>query len=650
MLLIFNYLLYIVYLIYKYIGYRLVNHLFKKKLKKISTNQKNSSIDINFNKSLNITVNALCLDKFQNKNIRSVNIDTYKLVYNYKNNISLHIINNLEINIDESIENIDTKILCKLIYSKIDNLEQYIEKGLILTDKLISYIVKNQKIVIKNLTIKFNKCAVKLNNVVVYKNAENYKLLIKTIYFSTPSFNFIKLFNLSLVYKKDVYLSISKVDMKIIENVDTVLDLIQNFKAIYLNYNTDDEIAIIPIISINSLKLNFKNYNNIVLNITGLNIVHNSYLKLTYLWVKNYKKTIISIYGILYKYSKNELFSDKIELNLYESTCHKIYLSLNKFIKKKRIPKKHIDLLNEMSDALVNSYIFKKTVKKLNPNINSNNFDIDTSIYNDFPEDLTESFIVVKKNTNKLINSYLKKNYIKKTCINVHNLFINLYSNGIIRSKWNLKNIEYNAILNDEINIYINDWTIINNTTKLVENENKRKNILSIFYTDGKVELQFSTLILNLVIDEFIFIYNIIEKNVNYINKVLYSSYSLNYVGQDFFIKYFKLQQINCVVSYYPKKCGYYRFFGNMSELYKNIKYRNISLKLVYISIYYPTDFSDLLRTILRKWLVDIKKNQINNIINGTKFNMLIDNTPITITKNVFKSISKAISLLISLI
>jgi len=424
---------------------------------------------------------------------------------------------------------------------------------------------------------------------------------------------------------------------------------------LYLKYNTDDEISIVPIISINSLKFNFKNYNNIGFNITGLNIVPNSYLKLTYLWVKNYKKKIISIYGILYKYNKNELFCDKIDLNIYKSTCHKIYLSLNTFIKKKRIPKKHLDLLNEMTDALVNSYILTKTSGgEENRGSDRDSGGNENHVYNSFPEnlsdDLSESFIVVKKNTNKLINSYLKKNYIKKTYISVDNLDINLYSNGEIRSKWHLECVEYDVIINDEINIFIKDWTIINNSTKLIENGNKGKNILSIFYTDGKLELQFSTLILNLIIDEFIFIYTIIEKNTSYITKLLYPSYSINYIGQDFFIKYFKLQQINCIVSYYPKKCGYYKFFGNMSELYKNIKYRDISLKLVYISIYYPTDFNDLLKTILREWLVDIKKNQINKIINGTKFNMLINNAPITMTKNAFKSISKSISVLISLI
>ena len=86
------------------------------------------------------------------------------------------------------------------------------------------------------------------------------------------------------------------------------------------------------------------------------------------------------------------------------------------------------------------------------------------------------------------------------------------------------------------------------------------------------------------------------QKNIIFIKKILYSSYSLNYIGSDFFIKYLRIQQINCIVSYYPKKCSYYKLFGNMSEIYKNIKYKDIDLRLIYISVYYPADFQIYLK------------------------------------------------------
>ena len=170
LLLILHYLLYTLYLIYKYVGFRLVNYLFKKKLKKLSSKYENSSIYLHFNKNLDILIKNIYLDKFQNKNIKSIDIDIYRLLYYPKKNIAVYHIDNFKITIDESIENIDTIVLCKIIYSKINNLEKYIEEGLNLTDKIINYILKNKKFIIKNVSIHFNSSIIKLNGVVIYKN------------------------------------------------------------------------------------------------------------------------------------------------------------------------------------------------------------------------------------------------------------------------------------------------------------------------------------------------------------------------------------------------------------------------------------------------------------------------------------------------
>ena len=653
LLLILHYLFYILYFLYKYIGFRLVNHLFKKKLKKLSSKYENSSIYLHFNKNLDILIKNIYLDKFQNKNIKSVGIDRYRLLYYPEKNIAVHHVDNLKITVDESIENIDTMILSKIIYSKINNLEKYIEEGLNLTDRIINYILKNQKIIIKNVSIRFNSSTIKLNGVIIYKNLTNYKSSIKFIYFSTPLYNFIKIYNISIVYKKQVYLSVDTINIKIIENLEVLLGLIDNFKVLYDKYNKEEENPIIPIVSVNNIKISFKNFNNICLHVSGLNLVHTEYIKCTYLYVKNYKKIILKTDGVIYKFNKNSLFVDNVELNIYETTSHKIYLSLNKYIKKKTITKKHIDLLGEISSVLINSYIGKEKCRAthITNNTMMNDSVIEENLSDtEFPEDLSESFIVKKKNTNKLINSYIKKNYIKKTSLIIDKIQINLFNDNNIRSIWALKSIEYNVIINNEITITVDDLTIMNNNKLLIDNHNKQKKSLIIFYNNGKTEIQFGTLILNVEIDEFLSIYSIIEKNVYYINKLLCPSYSLNYIDNNFFIKHIVLQETNCIVNYFPKNCSYYKLFGNINEIYKNIDYKNISLKLIYVSNYYPYDFKELFKTILKEWLVDIKKNQIKNIIDSTKFNILINNTPLTITKNCIKSINKAISLLLSLL
>ena len=103
------------------------------------------------------------------------------------------------------------------------------------------------------------------------------------------------------------------------------------------------------------------------------------------------------------------------------------------------------------------------------------------------------------------------------------------------------------------------------------------------------------------------------------------------------------------MVSYYPKKCSYYTFFGNITEIYKNIDYEEMLINLAYINLYYPIDFQDVLKNVLKIWLTDIKEKQINNIIKSTKFNFLFNNTPLYITKYLIGLINQLISLVSNL-
>jgi len=250
---------------------------------------------------------------------------------------------------------------------------------------------------------------------------------------------------------------------------------------------------------------------------------------------------------------------------------------------------------------------------------------------------------VTKKSSNLLIDSYINKSYIKKLIINLDFLIINIYDNNLIRSQSIIENLEYNNIINNEINIYIYDWEIKSNSDYLIRKKSNLNNILNINYFNGELDLSFSNIILNLNIDEFLFIFNTLNQNVLYINRLLYSNYNLDYIGKEFLIRRLKIHPLKCWVSYYPKKCSYYKFLGNITELYKNIDYQNMLLNLNYINLYYPNDFQDLLKTVLKIWLTNIKENQIKNIIKSTKFNLLINNTPLNITKYLIRILNDLI-------
>ena len=56
-----------------------------------------------------------------------------------------------------------------------------------------------------------------------------------------------------------------------------------------------------------------------------------------------------------------------------------------------------------------------------------------------------------------------------------------------------------------------------------------------------------------------------------------------------------------------------------------------------------------MFKKIFKIWINDIYKNQLNNIILGTKFSSTINNTPVIFTKNILLSIKKLYTIFISI-
>uniref|UniRef100_A0A6C0IYC9 Uncharacterized protein n=1 Tax=viral metagenome TaxID=1070528 RepID=A0A6C0IYC9_9ZZZZ len=608
------FLINLLYFFNKFIGHYIANFFARKKLKKLSSEYKKFSINI---KSKNgIYLDNIYLDKLRIDYIDKITCDSYKLLYTKS---FLHILDKVFIIFNDNYEKksyLEPESDIKFI-----NLENMINNGLDNMQKILDYLLLSHKFIIKHLSLLYCIYKFSFNNFVIVKKNDFYSFKINYIDFFIDSIKTIKLKNISASYQSTIDIVIEHIDLKIVKFED-IIDVIDKLKKLNSGESTDIKYKIV----LKNIHISFKNINIISVIVRNL-CINNEKISLDKIDIINFKKKIVKLDNIRYNLKRNSFKCKEFKIDLYKSTFHKIYLSLNKYIKKKKMTKDNINEHNNISDILIDSYInYSKTV-------NEKNDSIETNYLYDIPNNLSESFIVTKKTDNLLIDSYINKSYIKKLIFNLDTFIINIYDNNCIRSQSIIRNLEYNNIINNEINIYINNWEIKNNVDYLIRKKNNINNILNINYYNGELDLSFSNLVLNLIIDEFIFIYNTLNQNILYLNKLLYNNYNQDYIGKAFFIKHIKIHPLMCSVSYYPKKCSYYKFLGNITEIYKNIDYENMLLNLVYINLYYPSDFQDLLKNVLKTWLTDIKENQIKNIIKSTKFNALINNTPVNITK-----------------
>lgn len=608
------FLINLLYFFNKFIGHYIVNFFARKKIKKLSSKYKKFSINIKTKNS--IYLDNIYLDKLRLDYINKISCDSYKLLYTKS---FLHILDEVFIIFNDNYEkksNLESESDIKFT-----NLENMINNGLDNIQKIIDRLLLSHKFITKNLFLLYCIYKFSFNNFVIVKKNNLYSFKINYIDFFIDSLKIIKFKNISASYKSTIDIVVEHIDLKIVKFED-IIDVIDKLKKLNSGESTDIKYKIV----LKNIHISFKNINIISVIVRNL-CINNEKISLDKIDIINFKKKIVKLDNIKYNLKRNSFKCERFEIDLYKSTFHKIYLSLNKYIKKKKMTKDNINEYNNISDILIDSYI------NYSKKVNEKNNDIEPKYLYDIPNNLNESFIITKKTDNLLIDSYINKSYIKKLMFNLDTLIINIYDNNYNRCQSIIKNLEYNSIINNEINIYINNWEIKTGVDYLIRKKNNTSNILNINYLNGELDLSFSNLILNLNIDEFIFIYNTLNQNIKYLNKLLYSNYNQDYISKAFFIKHIKIHPLMCSVSYYPKKCSYYKFLGNITELYKNIDYENMLLNLVYINLYYPSDFQDLLKNILKTWLTDIKENQIKNIIKSTKFNALINNTPVNITK-----------------
>jgi len=424
------------------------------------------------------------------------------------------------------------------------------------------------------------------------------------------------------IHIKDVYF----------HSIDNLYEVIEKLKKIKIVSDNDDNMDIkITVDNVHGLKIH---KNKLRIQLYNITIDPYKYLHCSELHFYCFRRNIIAVYNIILNFNKNELIIDKLLVNIYNSLCHKLYLSLDIYISKTsvKLPTSCKKTKYNLSNKTLLNYIDDKQITAFDDKYDS--------IYDEnIPNDLTSSFIIDKNKISDLISSYMKPGENIELNIMIDKFNADFIENNKVKTDWEFSNFNYSVTKTGETHISTGNWKICNNNI-LILNKVKGVNIVHILYKSNKVDVTIANISINIIPDIFAFTYKIISNNVKYINKLLYNCYNSDFIIDDFFIKYISIPSFNVKLTYIPASCDYYKIlFGNTNEKYNMINYENIHLISKNISIHYPYNFSLLFSTILKMWLNDVSENQIGQIIKGTKFKYTVDNTPLNLSKDMYKHI-----------
>ena len=618
------------------------NYFYKKNIKKYSNNCNTYISDIVIKKNcLDICIKNLVLNKtipFINKiKINKFNIllfpNKYIVPFSFVifNTIFLEFKDIYEFNLKSiPVNNIKIK----------SNLDKKINLGLDKLARILKFITDKQQYLIKNFIIKFFQFKINCKNFIVKKNGNKYILNSKLIILLYSNFKFIKITEFNIYFDKYINIIIKDIIINIDDkfiNLKEIYEIINKLKIIVDN-DPDSEIKL----HINKITIKYNNINNYNINIINIDFKNNKLL-IENIVIKSFLKEILTINTITINLIKFKLKIENIFINLYKSLGNKLKISLSKYIKKTNIKNKNFKFLGiNINKSYIRDIVNKKSLP----------FGLD---YIDLsPNNIEKSFLITDS---KKINirsedihcEYIKTNIFLKYYILVNKFNINFFERNKIIVKWVVNKFEFNYSLNKNIYFSCNDWLMVNSNNIILQKKLYKNSspLLVINYTQNKLNITFSSIYLNIEPEIYIGLYNIIHQNIEDINKMFFHNYSSNYIDSDFFIKYLYINNFNIKLFYYPKNCSYYSIlFGNLNEIYRTINYENINLKPKKIELHYPYNFSEMFKKIFKIWINDIYKNQLNNIILGTKFSSTINNTPVIFTKNILLSLKKLYTIL----
>lgn len=628
----------------------IINYFYHRNIKKYTLDYKESLIKqyINYNK-LYFEIAYLPLNKILKNIIKNIQIYNLNIIlYNRnKNPYILAIIENIKINFNDDIDILIDKNNDLIASVIINNIDHHIRTGYKKLSRILSFILYKQKYIIKNINCKFHNIDIHINQIKINKQSDSYKIFINKIFFKKNKETIGIITNISLTYNVKITINIDNCKIIINDNDNKIKEILFLLNKIKFKSLNEKEIDLK--INIKELNVILSNINCCKINIKNINIKPYYYIEFNNLKFINFRKTILDIEEFVYNFKNNSIINKITKLYIFDSLGHKIFLLINKYIKKYNIKLPSKVTVNNLSNNIENFYIDEK----ISTNYTEEKFNESLIDSIEFLDDLSSSFIINKtvpvfidndKSSINLYNSYLKDqkhNYKLDILINKLLIYFPPYNENNIN--WEFKDLSYIQKPNNEITLYINNWIISkNNLILLKKNYHNDDNLLYFNFKNNNLYIFVKSVYLNLCPDSFVLMKKNIVNNIKYINKLFYTEYESNFIVNEFFIKYVSINSFILDFSYYPDQSHYYNLLcGDFDKIYKITNYTNIELKLKEISLHYPNNFDTLFSNVFTDWINDISTNQIKNILKGTNLGVTVNKLPNIYLTQSFKLIKK---------
>lgn len=496
-----------------------------------------------------------------------------------------------------------------------NELNRYATTEVNMIRKSLTLLKKNIKVILLNilLNIDTDLCA-NLHTCILETTGHGFNLNIKTCTFLYHATQICICKGVKITYmsiRKEIIIDIQLIKIKLLHYELNIHDCIQHIMS-YLNLNTEKSNYNIQVF-INNIHINFCNKNSLQCYIHK--VKYNS--KDTSLYIhnircKSFKKYIANITNIQFNCIEHPILNiEEFYAHVYKTTSHKLKLSLDGIISKKKINKsnrlqKHIN--NDPVCAIYSKTVLSDIIQDLY---------IQSKMLYTHTSQSTQVDYNITNMCNKIVQN-----------INIHKLYINIKFQPNIQLICH--SVQYTQYNHSTYNIVIQSLHMkdIYDTT-YIRTKYNNCNYINILFKQHFLNIQVIPLYINIHTSIFKGLIDILESNVNNLKKLLYYDYiKKNY--KEYFIHHLFIHSIMLDLTYIPENKSLYKnLFSSTSaySIFNIINYKNIHLYTKEIDIYYPLHTNYLIKKIIKIWLKDIYAHQLKNIIKGVKYTKKLPKT-----------------------
>lgn len=408
-----------------------------------------------------------------------------------------------------------------------------------------------------------------------------------------------------------------------VENVKTVYEFVSTLpQSESTTYSFSCTVAKL------NLHLNWWNHFNWILHKVSLVNTCKSTLQIQYLSLRSFTRTVLKMFQIKH-ISEYNLTSQwtcaKCEVHLYDSFMYRVYQSLVHLVSKRKRCY-HVHSSNTMQ-GFVPSLAEYKIENYLNESENR----LPCSRIQTSTEDgILDTSFRISKHSETFIEhaTHLLQQLEPHTKVYFQKIRFEFHPNKIHGSVCSVvvQNLEW-KVSSTQTDILVQDLQCLSppclgkhrivlerlDTTSSVH-------ILHIVLSQQHVYCTVSNLKLNLIFEYFSRVAHSIATFHGFVSKLLYYDFDKEFTADAFCMQYFLLNRFTLKITYLPIKCDYYSILtGKLTQLYTALQYKNLNLKMPEVELFYPADWSDWYQYILKVWVNDIYKHQLQSVLKGVR-------------------------------